>query len=219
MIDEVRDTLYVGSTSGRVTALCIKAVPFYVLWLCEFEAPVFGSLCVCSPSALVICCLVDGSVVALDTTGSIIWKRRTGGPIFAGASITSVLPTQVLICSRSGSILSLEPENGEIYWEYDAGYPITASAYLDEHLRLSADRLVCVCTCSGSVLVLRIEEEVARERNQQKEDRCMVQEFARLELEGDVFSSPVMIGGVIFVGCRDDNLHCIAVGSQSSVIE
>lgn len=219
VIDEVRDTLYVGSTSGRVTALCIKAVPFYVLWLCEFEAPVFGSLSVCSPSALVICCLVDGSVVALDTTGSIIWKRRTGGPIFAGASITSVLPTQVLICSRSGSILSLEPENGEIYWEYDAGYPITASAYLDEHLRLSADRLVCICTCSGSVLVLRIEEDVARERNQQKEDRCMVQEFARLELEGDVFSSPVMIGGVIFIGCRDDNLHCIAVGSQSSVIE
>ncbi|XP_030471399.2 putative acyl-activating enzyme 19 isoform X2 [Syzygium oleosum] len=203
-IDEVRTTLYVGSTSGRVTALCIKAVPFYVLWLYEFEVPVFGSLSVCSPSGLVICCLVNGSVVALDTTGSIIWKRRTGGPIFAGASIASVLPTQ---------------ENGEIYWEYDAGYPITASAYLDEHLRLSADRLVCICTCSGSVVVLRIDEDVATERNQQIEDRCMVQEFARLELEGDVFSSPVMIGGIIFVGCRDDHLHCIAVGSQSSVIE
>ncbi|KAF8032186.1 hypothetical protein BT93_D1187 [Corymbia citriodora subsp. variegata] len=203
-IDEVHDTLYVGSTSGRVTALCIKTVPFYVLWLCEFEVPVFGSLSMCSPSGLVICCLVDGSVVALDTTGSIIWKRRTGGPIFAGASIASVLPTQ---------------ENGEIYWEYNAGCPLTASAYLDEHLRLSADRLVCICTCSGSVLVLRVEEDVARERTQQKEDRCMVQEFARLELEGDVFSSPVMIGGIIFVGCRDDNLHCIAVGSQSSAIE
>lgn len=67
--------------------------------------------------------------------------------------------------------------------------------------------------------MLRVDEDVAREKNRQKEDRCIVQEFARFELEGDVFSSPVMSGGIIFVGGRDDNLHCLAVGSQSSVIE
>lgn len=36
-----------------------------------------------------------------------------------------------------------------------------------------------------------------------------VEEFARLDLEGDIFSSPVMIGGRIFVGCRDDYVRCI----------
>lgn len=36
-----------------------------------------------------------------------------------------------------------------------------------------------------------------------------VEEFARLDLEGDIFSSPVMIGGRIFVGCRDDHVRCI----------
>lgn len=49
------------------------------------------------------------------------------------------------------------------------------------------------------------------------ERRYTVQEFARLKLEGDVFSSPVMIGGKIFVGCRDDYLHCIAVETQELV--
>lgn len=39
----------------------------------------------------------------------------------------------------------------------------------------------------------------------------MVEEFARLKLDGDIFSSPIMLGGVIFVGCRDDYLHCLAV--------
>lgn len=39
-----------------------------------------------------------------------------------------------------------------------------------------------------------------------------VQEFARLELQGDIFSSPVMVGGRIFVGCRDDYVHCAAIG-------
>lgn len=42
----------------------------------------------------------------------------------------------------------------------------------------------------------------------------MVQEFARLKLEGDIFSSPIMIGGLIFVGCRDDYLHCVAIETQ-----
>lgn len=36
-----------------------------------------------------------------------------------------------------------------------------------------------------------------------------VKEFARVNLQGDIFSSPVMIGGRIFVGCRDDYLHCL----------
>jgi acyl-CoA synthetase len=38
-----------------------------------------------------------------------------------------------------------------------------------------------------------------------------VQEFARLNLPGDIFSSPLMIGGRIFVGCRDDYLHCVSL--------
>lgn len=37
----------------------------------------------------------------------------------------------------------------------------------------------------------------------------VIQEFAKLDLEGDIFSSPVMIGGTIFVGCRDDYVHCL----------
>jgi len=43
------------------------------------------------------------------------------------------------------------------------------------------------------------------------QQRSYVQEFARLNLAGDIFSSPLMIGGLIFVGCRDDYLHCIVL--------
>jgi outer membrane protein assembly factor BamB len=34
---------------------------------------------------------------------------------------------------------------------------------------------------------------------------------AALKLPGDVFSSPVMLDGRIFVGCRDNNLYCLQV--------
>ncbi|CAL5340467.1 unnamed protein product [Camellia sinensis] len=108
----------------------------------------------------------------------------------------------VLICSRDGNIYSFELEKGDLLWEYIVGVPITSSAYVDENLQL-----ICVCASSGSIYLLRIPSDCVGELNSVRKD--VVQEFARLDLQGDIFSSPVMIGGRIFVGCRDDYVHCL----------
>lgn len=42
----------------------------------------------------------------------------------------------------------------------------------------------------------------------------VVKEFGRLDLQGNIFSSPVMIGGRIFVGCRDDYMYCLQLKSE-----
>ncbi|KAK1284898.1 putative acyl-activating enzyme 19 [Acorus calamus] len=215
-IDKTRNMIYVASTSGRVTAISLKALSFSVVWLHESGAPIFGSLCINSGDGNVICCLVDGSVIALDPTGSIVWKVTTGGPIFAGACISSALPSQVLICSRNGSLYSFDLERGGLLWEYQTGDPITSSAYVDEQIQLMSDasdkpdRLACICTSSGSIHVIRINPSIGKERDEETE--CpMVSRYARMDLEGGIFSSPVMICGRIFVGCRDDYVHCINV--------
>lgn len=212
-LDEVHEKLYVASTSGRVTALFVRALPFYQIWVQELGVPIFGSLSINPSSGNVICCTVDGSVVSLGTEGSVIWKVSTAGPIFAGPCISRALTSQVLVCSRDGSVYSFDLENGDLFWKHDIGHPITSSAYVDEHLLLAcidsslSQRLVCVCSSSGSVHVV----QVSLNSDGANQPCDMVQEFARYELGGDIFSSPVMIGGEIFVGCRDDYVHCIRV--------
>ncbi|KAI7752866.1 hypothetical protein M8C21_016540 [Ambrosia artemisiifolia] len=198
-IDDVDERLYFASTNGCMTALSLKAVPFSVLWMQDLGAPVFGSLSI-NHNGNVICCLVNGHVVAVDVNGSI---GITGGPIFAGPCLSRVLYNQVVVCSRDGGVYSFNLDTGNLLWKHDLGNPIGSSAYIDEHLQYHSDRLICVCSSSGNIVVLRIQLC--------DEERYVVEEFGRVDMEGDIFSSPVMIGGRIFVGCRDDYLHCLGI--------
>ncbi|KAL4199523.1 hypothetical protein AMTRI_Chr03g51560 [Amborella trichopoda] len=215
--DVVRGMLYVPSTSGRVTAVSLE-LPFPIMWLYESEAPIFGSLSMVSSNGNVICCLVNGQVIVLNSRGSVVWKAVTGGPIFAGACISPALYPQVLICSRNGSLYSFHVEKGNLFWEHQFGEPITSSVYVDENIELMLwpdniiCRLACVCSSSGIIHVIRVRSKISAE-NIHKEaaaSECPVSfEFAKMDLPGHIFSSPLMIGGRIYVGCRDDHVYCI----------
>jgi acyl-CoA synthetase len=59
--------------------------------------------------------------------------------------------------------------------------------------------------------MLRIKSTPQVKDDEASENSALVQGFAEMDLPGEIFSSPVMIGGRIFVGCRDDYLHCLEV--------
>nr|XP_043608968.1 putative acyl-activating enzyme 19 [Erigeron canadensis] len=210
-INEADERLYFACTNGCMTSLSLKADPFNVLWLQDLGAPIFGSLSIDHNNGNVICCLVNGHIVAVDANGSILWRGITGGPIFAGPSVSHVLNNQVVICSRDGGVYSFGLENGHLLWKHNLDDPISSSAYIDENLQLISDnstvsdRLICVCSSSGNIILLKVSLDNLN---------YVVQESGRLDMEGAIFSSPVMIGGTIFVGCRDDNVHCVRIEGE-----
>lgn len=73
------------------------------------------------------------------------------------------------------------------------------------------NRFACICTSSGKVHVIKIRADAKQEKVDESVNDDLVQGFAAIDLPGDIFSSPLMVGGRIFVGCRDDRLHCLTV--------
>ena len=75
-------------------------------------------------------------------------------------------------------------------------------------------RFACICTSSGKVHVIGIRADAKYNQEQAGEgvkSEELVQGVASINLPGDIFSSPLMVGGRIFVGCRDDRLHCLTI--------
>lgn len=65
-------------------------------------------------------------------------------------------------------------------------------------LASSGHRVPCLCVCavSGQVYVLHASSGAL---------------LGHMDLPGQVYSSPVLVDGLLVVGCRDNNLYCMGV--------
>lgn len=75
----------------------------------------------------------------------------------------------------------------------------------------SAEALVVVASNSGLVTVLRMGCDAARDGSGGggSSGPFQPERLCQMQMPGEVFSSPVAIGDMVVLGCRDNRLHCL----------
>ena len=72
--------------------------------------------------------------------------------------------------------------------------PFVGSLFLPQELGIC-----CCCTVNGNVFIL---------------DLAMGRTLTTIKLPGEIFSSPVIVGDRIVIGCRDNNVYCLKVNTK-----
>jgi acyl-CoA synthetase len=102
---------------------------------------------------------------------------------------------KVIFGCHDGMLRCASLHDGSLLWETDLGSVIFSSP-----IYMPIRDLVIVANTAGDVLAV---------------DHCTGRVLAKTKLAGEVYSSPVVVNEVVFVGCRDDRLHAIRINKKT----
>uniref|UniRef100_A0A4W4GVX9 Carrier domain-containing protein n=1 Tax=Electrophorus electricus TaxID=8005 RepID=A0A4W4GVX9_ELEEL len=147
-----------------------------------FSSPACSETCVCIGS-------VSGHITALSHDGHKLWDFHTDGPVFSSPS------NEVLLCgSHDCSVYCLNTADGSLLWQFQTTGKVYSSPFVFDGTPWGRSTLVALTTTDGTVWVLDVEQGALK---------------ASLSLPGELFSSPVVWGRTIVVGCRNDYVYCL----------
>ncbi|XP_056620540.1 beta-alanine-activating enzyme isoform X2 [Triplophysa dalaica] len=188
-----------------------------VLWTHSSGVPFFSSP-YCSDSCVFIGA-VNGHIVGISHSGNQLWDFSTEGPVFSSpcvSSLTSLTNSQVsktpgntstssslnyvVTCgSHDGHIYCLNAHNGSLLWNFQTTSKVFSIPFMFDGSLWGFGTLVAVCSTDGTVWILDGETGTLK---------------AALSLPGELFSSPVVWGQTLVVGCRNDYVYCLELGRR-----
>uniref|UniRef100_A0A8C3R3D4 Beta-alanine-activating enzyme n=1 Tax=Cyanoderma ruficeps TaxID=181631 RepID=A0A8C3R3D4_9PASS len=211
VVDPSSGLVYVGSHDQHVYALDIyKKVCIWKLH-CEGGA-VFSSPCLnFFPHHLYVATL-GGLLLAVNpVTGSKIWKSHLGKPLFSSPHCNE----NYLYVGCVDGNLYCYTHSGEKVWQFSTNGPVFSSPCLSSLTKQeiffgSHDCFIYCCnmeavSTDGKVWILNAKTGTAEGVD---------------KLPGEVFSSPVVWGTKLVVGCRNDYVYCLdlyTAGKKSSL--
>lgn len=152
------------------------------LWRIQLAKPVFSSPLWIDESRCLVACV--GGVLYCYSASQLVWKFATGAPIFSTPCITSDLT--ILIGSHDHFLYCLEANSGRQLWRLDFQNPLYSSPF-------AVSNAVVCCSTKGLLRVVDIRTGIT----------C-----SEVQLNGEVFSSPIFLKEKIIIGCRDDFVYC-----------
>ena len=192
------ETLYICTLSGRF--LAILAEKGCVAWTFCVNKPIFSSP-VCSDDFICLCC-VDGKIYLLSKNGKLLWSFETNGPIFSSPCIHKE-EKRIFVGSHDAHLYCLSFD-GHLIWKAQMNSPIYATpvyafrfewSSLDVSSKeVSSRAIIIACSTKGVLCVIDFI------------DGGIINSYY---FPNEIFSSPVISGNNIFIGCRDDNVYCL----------
>ena len=188
--------LAVATLDGVVAAIGVKDGALQ--WRCDLGKPIFGSpLLLQGNSGLLLVPSTEGSLICIDENGKEKWRITTPGPVFSSpvhhedldsASKVQEGTGSALVGDHGGSVTCVT-SSGSLLWRTVVGAAVAGAPDVQ-------GLGVAVCTTQGEVVLLNKDKG---------------EEMGRFTLSGEVFSSPLLLGNKLVVGCRDDFLYCLNI--------
>ncbi|NWU74848.1 ACSF4 enzyme, partial [Onychorhynchus coronatus] len=181
--------LYVATLGGLL--LAVNPVTGSKLWKSFLGKPLFSSPH-CNENYVCIGC-VDGNLYCYTHSGEKVWQFSTNGPVFSSPCLSSLTKQEVFFGSHDCFIYCCNME-GNLLWKFEATSSVYGTPYIFQSDHLSNKILLAAVSTDGRVWILNAKSGTAEGVD---------------KLPGEVFSSPVVWGTKLIVGCRNDYVYCL----------
>ncbi|XP_043369703.1 beta-alanine-activating enzyme isoform X3 [Dermochelys coriacea] len=180
--------VYIGSHDQHIYALDIYKKERVWKLHCEggavFSSPYLSIL----PDHLYVATL-GGLLLAVNP----VWQFSTSGPVFSSPCISSLIKQEIYFGSHDCFIYCCNME-GNLLWKFETSSSVYATPFVFHSHDLESETLLAATSTDGTVWVLNAKTGLV----------------AGVEkLPGEVFSSPVVCGSKLVVGCRNDYVYCL----------
>ncbi|XP_073439683.1 beta-alanine-activating enzyme-like isoform X2 [Dendrobates tinctorius] len=179
--------LYVATLGGRLLAL--NAVKGTTVWKADIGKPLFSSP-LCNQNQVFLGC-VDADFYSFSHMGEKLWKISTEGPIFSSPCV-STLSEHITFGSHDGYIYCCSAE-AEILWRFKTSSRVYATPFTFPNPHSGNTELLAVASTDGNLWILDADSGL------------LISQHA---LAGEIFSSPVVYGCQLVIGCRNNYVYC-----------
>ena len=203
------------------------------LWSYECGAPIVSSAHAAGDSLLFGC--QDGFLYKLSLGGDFIWKTEIGWDVWA-SPLMDEENNRAYIGATNGNFACVEPEDGNVSWSFDAGEVYSSGCLWNGTIYLTGgidQRLYAIDTGNGSELWNFATGHDTYSTPSYHEGRVYFGSFEyawclpAVDPDGDGNiseteviwstpthdeqggSSPLLVGGRMYIGSDDGNLYCL----------
>ncbi|NXH77784.1 ACSF4 enzyme, partial [Hydrobates tethys] len=181
--------LYVATLGGLL--LAVNPVTGNKIWKSFLGKPLFSSPH-CNEKYVCVGC-VDGNLYCYTHSGEKVWQFSTNGPVFSSPCISNLTKQEIFFGSHDCFIYCCNME-GNLLWKFEATSSVYGTPFVFQSDDLKNNILLAAVSTDGKVWILNAKSGTAEGVD---------------KLPGEVFSSPVVWGTKLVVGCRNDYVYCL----------